>query len=274
MGFMRAHSFDFGYYANIPDFVWKRPATYEAEKAEHFMDLEIFERAFKEKGETGKPLELTRAEFEKAYPDVVPKAGRAYWRIQEMVSALEKASEKLRALPADTMGKPRQELQEKWFLLAGPLAHYVGDLAMPLHVSENYDGQMTDQKGLHHYFEEAMVDQLYPELLSKVHSAVEKEWPKFKKRVASKSTLQLIEEQTGRSNKAVTELLKLDKGRKREPKSRKEAKRYEAMILRQLTDASLTLGELYRRNLGWKFDGDKFYFFAGEPAFIKPGPIQ
>ncbi len=274
LGFMRTISFDFGYYANVPDFIWKRPATYESEKPEHFMDLEIFDRAFKDKVDLGKPFELSRKDFEARFPEVKPKAGRAYWRVQEMVTALEQASEKLRALPAETMGKPRQDLQEKWLLLAGPLAHYVGDLAMPLHVSENYDGQMTGQKGLHHYFEESMVDMLYPDVLGKVNAAAEREWPKFKKNADGKSTLQLVQAQTERSHKAVNELLKLDKGRKREPASKKEAKRYEAMIIRQLTDASLTLAELYRRNLGWKFDGHRFYFFAGEPAHIKPGPIE
>lgn len=276
MGFMRSISFDFGYYANIPDFIWKRSATYESEKAEHFMDLEIFDRAFKARAgeDLGKPFELSRADFEKKFPEIKLMAGRAYFRIQEFYAALEKASAKLRELPDETMGKPRQELQEKWLTIAGPMAHYVGDLAMPLHVSENYDGQMTDQKGLHHYFEEAMVDMLYPDLSSKVNAAAERDWPKFKKQAEKKSVLQLIQDETEKSNKAVAELLKLDKGRKRQPFSKKEAKRYEPMIVRQLTTATLTLAELYRRNLGWKFDGEKFYFFAGEPAFIKPGPHQ
>lgn len=274
LGFMRSISYDFGYYANVPDFIWKRPATYESERSEHFMDIEIFERAFKERKDSGKPYELSRKDFEAKFPEVKPKAGRAFWRIQELTTGLEKASEKLRALPDETMGRSRQELQEKWLLLAGPLAHYVGDLSMPLHVSENYDGQMTGQKGIHHYFETDMVDMLYPEILPKVNAKVEKGWAEFKTRAKGKTTLQLIEEQALRSSKLVPELLKLDKGRKRQPMSAKEARRYEDLILKQLSDASLTLAELYRRNLGWKFDGEKFYFFAGEPAHIKPGPIQ
>ncbi len=272
-GFMRSISFDFGYYANVPDFIWKKPATYESEKAEHFMDLEIFDRAFKDKTDLGKPFELSRAEFEAKFPEVKLMAGRAYWRIQELVKALEVASDKLRALPDTTMGKPRHELQERWLLIAGPLAHYVGDLSMPLHVTENYDGQMTEQKGIHRYFEEHMVDMLYPEVLSKVQAAAEKQWPNFKKQARTKSILRLIQDDTEKSNKSVGELLKLDKGRKREPFSKKEAKRFEAMIIKQLTASTLTLAEIYRRNLGWKFDDEKFYFFSGEPAFIKPGPV-
>lgn len=274
MGFMRTISYDFGYYANVPDFIWKRPGTYESEKAEHFMDLEIFDRVFKERKEVGKPYELSRAEFEAKFPEIKLMAGRAYWRIQEMYSGLEKASAKLRELPETTMGKERQALQEKWLNIAGPMAHYVGDLAMPLHVSENYDGQLTGQKGIHHYFEEAMVDMLYPELLTKVIAAAQKDWPKFKKQAEKKTVLQLVQDETEKSNKAVAELLKLDKGRERKPFSKAEAKRFEPMIVRQLTTATLTLAELYRRNLGWRFDGDKFYFFNGEPSHIKPGPLQ
>jgi hypothetical protein len=37
--------------------------------------------------------------------------------------------------------------------MAGVMTHYVGDLAQPLHDTINYDGQMTDQKGIHAFFE-------------------------------------------------------------------------------------------------------------------------
>jgi hypothetical protein len=177
-----------------------------------------------------------------------------------MASKLEKITEQIRALKEDQV-KERQALQEKWFMLAGPMAHYVGDLSMPLHVSENYDGQLTGQKGIHHYFEEDMVDQLYPELAAKVAAEARKAWPGFTKKNAGKSVLELLEQQTKNSLGDVKPLPTLDKGRKRE-QTLKEAKRYEAMILRRMVDASLTLGEIYRRNLGWKFDDDRFYFFS------------
>lgn len=272
--FMRAISFDFGYYANVPDFIWKRPGTYEKEKPEHFMDLEVFDRAFKDNKDVEKPFELSRADFETKFPKIEPMAGRAFFRIKEMSQALSEVSDKLRALPEETMGKPRQDLQEKWLMLAGPMAHYVADLAMPLHVSENYDGQLTGQKGLHHYFEEDMVDLLYPSLATKAHAKAEKGWAEFKRKVEKKTVLQLVQEEAERSRKAVGELLKLDKNRKRDSNSKKEAQRYENFIVNQLADATLTLAEIYRRNMGWKFDAEKFYFFNGEPPFIKPGPIQ
>jgi hypothetical protein len=36
---------------------------------------------------------------------------------------------------------------------ATDLAHYIGDANVPLHVSVNYDGQLTNQKGLHSLWE-------------------------------------------------------------------------------------------------------------------------
>lgn len=267
--FMRAHSFDFAYYANVPDFIWKRPGTYEMEKSEHFMDLEIFDRVFAKRKDVERPLELSRAEFDTKFPEIKQKDGRAFWRIRELVAKLEKQTAELKQLKEEK-GKVRQDLQEKWMNIAGPLTHYVGDLSMPLHVSENYDGQMTDQKGIHHYFEEAMVDQLYPDLAVKVHAQALGQWNKFKVKNSGKTILGLLEQQTANSLKDVAPMLKLDKGRKRSV-DKKEAQRYETIIVRRMVDATLTLAEIFRRHLGWKFDGDRFYFFNGEPAYIKPG---
>jgi hypothetical protein len=36
---------------------------------------------------------------------------------------------------------------------AADLAHYIGDAHVPLHITENYDGQLTNQKGLHSLWE-------------------------------------------------------------------------------------------------------------------------
>lgn len=267
--FMRAISFDMGYYANIPDFMWKKPATYDVEWTEHFQDLEVFTRAFAKQPDVKKPFELSRKDFDAKFPDVPNRWGRAYWRIREMEEKLQKVTVQLKELKEEK-GKERQALQEKWINLAGPMAHYVGDLCQPLHVTENYNGEMTDQKGIHHYFEEVVVDQLFPELETKVTKAAQAEWPAFKKKNKDKSILELLEQETLASNKDLAPLLKLDKTGKRTG-DLKDAKRYESLIVRRMTGGALTLAEIYRRNVGWKFDHEKFYYFNGEPAYIKPG---
>ena len=45
---------------------------------------------------------------------------------------------------------------------------------------------------------------------------------------------------------------------------------YRPLIRKGLTLSSLTLAELYRRQLGWKFDNNKFYLFEGEPEYVMP----
>ncbi|MFL6195254.1 MAG: hypothetical protein ACJ75H_13850, partial [Thermoanaerobaculia bacterium] len=42
------------------------------------------------------------------------------------------------------------------------LGHYVGDAHVPFHTTANHDGQLTGQKGLHSYFETALLNQHVP----------------------------------------------------------------------------------------------------------------
>jgi len=266
---LKDHTYDMGYYANVPDFIWKRPATYQMEKAQHFMDLEIFERAFAKKPEIKNPLQLSRKEFDAQFPEVKEDAGRAFWRIREMAAALEKISDQLRKLE-EPKGKARQALQEKWLVLAGVLGHYTGDLGMPLHVSENYDGQLTGQKGLHSFFEDTCVDELFPGVQNKVKALAQSQWPAFTKKNAEKPLLDVLLLLTNESEKKVKELLAIDKANKRE-KVKATCAKYEALIVNRLTQSSLVQAEILRRNLGWKFDNERFYYFAGEPEYMAPG---
>lgn len=43
-------------------------------------------------------------------------------------------------------------------MTAAFLGHYVGDGHMPLHITANYDGESTGQKGIHRRYEETMID--------------------------------------------------------------------------------------------------------------------
>jgi hypothetical protein len=62
----------------------------------------------------------------------------------------------------------RQDL-EQVLLYSADLSHYVGDLHQPFHTTENFDGQLTGQLGIHSRFESGLVN-LYLEqiLFSKV----------------------------------------------------------------------------------------------------------
>jgi len=47
---------------------------------------------------------------------------------------------------------------EQALLTAADLGHYIGDGFMPLHITANYNGQLSDQAGIHRRYEETMID--------------------------------------------------------------------------------------------------------------------
>ncbi len=265
---MRDRSFDFGYYNNVPDFIWKRPKTFDLERHQHYVNLEIFQRAINQKPSVKEPFALSRVEFDRRFPEVDESAGRAYWRIREMHAQLEQFSRELRRMEAKK-GKERQDLQAKWLVMAGTLGHYVADLAQPLHVSENHDGQLTGQRGLHNFFEQDCVDELYPQISADVLSAAQKRWAQFKKENSKKMLPILMVELAEKSLANLKAVLEIDKKIGRRDLKR-AANAHAKIIKESLIIGSLYLAEIYRRNLGWPFDGNRFYFFSGEPEFIVP----
>ena len=76
--------------------------------------------------------------------ETVTKRGLATWRIADYTRLLSEAMES-----GDT---------QKIVQTAGALAHYVEDIHMPLHVVKNYNGQLTNQHGVHQRFEDDMVE--------------------------------------------------------------------------------------------------------------------
>lgn len=76
------------------------------------------------------------------------KNGILPWHIQELMEKLTKAFK----------DKRKNEI----LFIAGDLGHYIADGHMPLHTSDNHDGQNTDQKGIHSLWESRL-----PELFAK-----------------------------------------------------------------------------------------------------------
>ncbi len=119
--------------ATIPD-VRKYAIHDKQEGPRHFIDLENFDRS-------NFPKTLTEAR--KAYPDsFLNKNGILPWYVQEMMKKLTNAFRK----------KNKTEI----LFLASDLGHYIGDAHMPLHTTVNYDGQLTNQKGVHALWEAQM----------------------------------------------------------------------------------------------------------------------
>lgn len=79
--------------------------------------------------------------------DTLKKYGIVPWQINRMMLSLTKAFE--------------QRDQERILKLSAHLGHYIADAHVPLHTTENYNGQYTNQKGIHGLWESRL-----PELQS------------------------------------------------------------------------------------------------------------
>ena len=131
-----------------------------AEGPRHFLDIDIYgPYPFVEL-----PHDYDEAVAKFGVEDVT-KRGLATWRIADYTQLL---SEAMKAGDA-----------EKIVQTAGALAHYIEDIHMPLHVVKNYNGQLTNQHGVHQRFEDDMVDayaeqiQLSPKMASELADPLE-----------------------------------------------------------------------------------------------------
>ena len=81
--------------------------------------------------------------------DFVIKNGTVPWRAEEVYGLLRTAFKEL-----PTVGFARDNIK----LFSSVLSHYVADSHQPFHAALNYDGQMTNQHGIHSRFETELFD--------------------------------------------------------------------------------------------------------------------
>jgi len=148
-----------------PD-LWKQNDPTEGPR--HFIDVERY------RGFAITNLPRDRAEFQAMGPVAAAANGTLPWSIQELQIRL-------------TSAMASNEWTEA-LCIAATLGHYVADLHQPLHTTENYDGTMGDDQGVHLRWEETMpmhywrammlqvgevkhVPDLWPELLRWIQKA-------------------------------------------------------------------------------------------------------
>lgn len=121
--------------AVTPD-IWKERDA--SERFRHYIDLDYY-------GNYPFPLfPADREDVIKKYGrEKVKKWGTLPWRIEEFFEELILAFRK----------KDTKEIVE----ISAWLGHYVADGHVPLHTTKNFDGQLTDQHGIHKRFEGKMV---------------------------------------------------------------------------------------------------------------------
>jgi hypothetical protein len=128
--------------STVPD-LRKYTLEDQIEYPRHYIDLDLY------KDREGFPKTL--AEANKKYgEDFLAKNGCLPWYIDQVMVKLTRAF--------------REKRKTEILFLAGDLGHYIGDAHMPLHTTSNHDGQFTDQKGIHAFWESQL-----PELFGETY---------------------------------------------------------------------------------------------------------
>ncbi|MCC3151985.1 zinc dependent phospholipase C family protein [Hymenobacter sp. BT770] len=129
------------YYRHMAELVRQSTAPDErrnddpTEAPKHFIDMDHYS----EENPFGKvPKQYDKA-VEKFSADTLKKYGTVPWVVLETKNNLTEAFRQ-----RDTLAIIKYSAE---------LSHYVGDAFVPLHTTINYDGQLTDQKGLHSLWE-------------------------------------------------------------------------------------------------------------------------
>lgn len=134
----------FGFYKRHIDFISdhavdpdKRRYAVEGEAQRHYIDIDHYAKG------GGDPFEIVPRKWDDAVAKLTEDTLQAYgivpWHIQVMYGRL---------VNAFARGDVDRILRT-----SADLGHYVGDAHVPLHTTENYNGQLTDQYGIHAFWE-------------------------------------------------------------------------------------------------------------------------
>jgi len=131
MGFYKQHIEYISEHAVDPD---KRRYAVEEEAARHYIDIDHY---------GAHPFDSVpvfwKAAVKKYTEDTLKAYGIVPWHIEKMVYRLTQAF--------------KEENLDLILHYSADLGHYIGDAHVPLHTTENYNGQLTNQKGIHGFWE-------------------------------------------------------------------------------------------------------------------------
>ena len=117
----------------------KRKHLINGEGAKHYIDLDDFQ-------ETLSPLSWDEA-CEKFTEDTLLLRGTLPWTIEMVYNSLVYEMTKCENTGDSAMSINRV------IQLSADLGHYIGDAHVPLHTTSNYNGQLSDQRGIHALWE-------------------------------------------------------------------------------------------------------------------------
>jgi hypothetical protein len=257
---LRPFAYDLGYYANVPDLIWRNLGKDigAVEGPQHFIDWSPrLDKVF------GSPLELplTFEEYKaKLGEPFDPAVGVVPYRIHDLAARCKTLVQGYTT-----------ERHPALLVCLGTLAHYTGDIGQPLHVTEEYDGKATGQAGIHSFFETTLVDVLYPGLAQEVEAGALAAFDKspLREMASDKAVRWTIADSYGRN----AELVRVDKETGRADLVA-AADKQRALIVERLIQASILTAVVWDETLGGlrSFSEKPLYGFDGCPAYVEPDP--
>ncbi len=122
--------------STVPD-LRKYTLNDKTERPRHYINLENFGPV--------DSLPKTLDELKKKYDEqFLMQNGILPWYLETMMEKLTRAF--------------KEKRKTEILFLAADLGHYIGDAHMPLHTTANHDGELTDQKGIHAFWEAQLPD--------------------------------------------------------------------------------------------------------------------
>lgn len=124
----------------------KRRYAIEGEAPRHYIDIDHY------KEDTLTPFQVVPKKWKEAVAKFTEDTLQAYgivpWHVNRMHHWLTKAF--------------KEKDLAQILKLSAEIGHYIGDASVPLHTTENYNGQLTGQKGIHGFWE-SRIPELYSE---------------------------------------------------------------------------------------------------------------
>lgn len=120
-----------------------RTAGFDNEDPHHFLDIDF-------DGFGPYPFDALPRDYEAAVlkfgVETIRRNGLLPWRVSEYFGKLRRAFE-------EYARRPNAGTRFDLLFYSAALSHYVGDAHVPFHAVTNYDGQLTNQHGIHARFE-------------------------------------------------------------------------------------------------------------------------
>jgi len=122
----------------------------EGEAEKHFIDIDIYDEYFGGKGQAVLKMPRYWKEAVEVFgEDTLRTYGISPWNVNWMAYRLTKAFE--------------EENVKEILRISTELGHYIADSNVPLHTTENYNGQLTGQKGIHGFWESRLPELYFDE---------------------------------------------------------------------------------------------------------------